>query len=1016
MNKCRKSAGACNRMMAVMLTLTLAISMFSSGMTAFALDEVPAPGTQDARQEFSEYGDDLLTSSAGMWVLEQLAAGAVSYVGGMAMEEAMGQMFGKPPDQISNLVSEFQELKKDIKDIKAQIDNLSAKIDQANLKNDLRAYATLINGYAGVYEHLCGSLDAYSDDELTGLFLTELYKAADANFKVDGKSIIESTLTLGNYLTKPYPGNNYNTFGAFDKLDRFINRWEHQGYAQRKAFREKALYTYAMFSTMSQMACKLTIENNQGDTAAAKLERIKAKQWLTQLEENAATVNEMNKRCAVIEHPDLRIYRDTKMGVDLYKFYKSVQRSYMYSPGLSEWNKYASSLKMLSDPKFLFPVTKTDSCRSEDWSNGFALYSNQPSIAMYKRIYEDYKADNGGKHISLHDIFFDSNKGNFTKPSGTTSRYFATHAYEWKQETGKTVEIIGGKSYEKWTTVAGKWTTYLMDGAANPDKKTLIDATYGSPIKVKERLAGSVQYLSPLYYYGTVQQGELMLPGEELTPEPEDGISGMNNYYVLPYEDTVTLSVEEKLGYTYQWYMNPGDGNGYREIDGATGLTYNLPPLSPEMNGYKYICDFIPNDGTEENYLSTAPVTLNLDGEGVAVSETVHAVNSAEELEEALEKVSNGDWDGHTLKLTASIQYHKPITLIGRYLTLDLNGHELHVEPAATVEPNINPMSSSPKIAAVYVGNNGSLGTINSGSLNIVAGDGIAYGVYAEGESGVQADNIISRNGGTAVHSSSGRVAVKGNLTAEGEKSVGIRCVDGGSIDIDGNVTVSGAASYGVLLSSSNGTNFGVTINGSISVNGSNSRGVYLDTAGELVIKGDVTVINGIVGISAEQGKIVVNGNVTAQNSAINARNDATIQIQGNVISTGDEITAVSAFGANLRIGGNIISSGSGGTGIAAARSLIDPTQGAQIIVDGKINASTHLSIENAPIKENGYVEQSTMPGYYTFTDEVNVVWTKQNSSFPRLWIWILLGGTALVLLGGAVLIVRKRRYRAVKI
>ena len=923
MNKRCKSTRACSRVIAVILMLTLAMSIFSPSMTVFALDEVLYPGTQDERQEDSKYGDDLLTSSAGMWVLQQLAAGAVSYVGGMAMEEAMGQMFGKPPDQIGNLVRDFQEMKKDIKNIKAQIDNLSAKIDQANLKNDLRAYATLINGYAGVYEHLCGSLDAYSDDaELTGLFLTELYKASDANFKVDGKSIIEATLTLGNHLTKPYPGNTYNTFGAFDKLDRFMNRWEHQGYAQRKAFREKALYTYAMFSTMSQLACQLIIENNQGDNAAAKLERIKANQWLTQLKENAATVNDMNERCAVIEHPDLRIYRDTKQGVDLYSFYKSVQRSYMYSPGLSEWNTYTSSLQALSDPKFLFSATKTDSVRRENWSNGFTLYSNQLSTTMYKRIYADYEADNGGKPTNLYDIFFDSDKGNFTKPSGTTSRYFATHAYDWTEKTGRVVEIINGKPYEKWTTISGKWTTHLMDGAAYPDKKTLIDATYGFPVNVKDRLAGSVQYLSPIYYYGTVEQGKLMLPAET----------------------------------------------------------------------------FIP-----------VPATPNLDGEGVMVSETVHAVNSAEELEEALDKVYDGNWDGHTLKLTASIQYLKPITLIGKYLTFDLNGHELLVEPTATVEPNINPMSSTPEIAAVYVGNNGHLGTTNSGSLNIVAGDGIAYGVYAEEEGGVQANKIVSRNGGTAIYASSGHVAVSGNLSAEGEWSIGLRCVDGGSIDLDGNIKVSGVSSYGVFSSTTKGAKANVTINGSISVNGLNSRGVYVDTASELVINGDVSVIEGLVGISADQGKVMVHGNITALNTAINARNNADIQILGDVTSTGKEIAAVSSFGANLWIGGNIISSGSGGTGIAAARAISDPTQGVQIIVDGQINASTPLRIENVQIKENEYVKQNAMPEYYTYTDEVNVVWVKQQHFSPKLWLWILLCSAAFVLLSGVVIIVRKK-------
>jgi hypothetical protein len=54
------------------------------------------------------------------------------------------------------------------------------------------------------------------------------------------------------------------------------------------------------------------------------------------------------------------------------------------------------------------------------------------------------------------------------------------------RKNGRVVEVIKGKSYEKWVPISGKWTTHLMDGAAYPDKKTLIDATYGSGQRKKQ--------------------------------------------------------------------------------------------------------------------------------------------------------------------------------------------------------------------------------------------------------------------------------------------------------------------------------------------------------------------------------------------------------------------------------------------------------------------------------------------------------------------------------------------------
>lgn len=948
--------------------LAVIMVMSTAPIPASAL-EIEAGGdslSPEAWTEPSEYGEDPLTAGAGMWVLEQLASGAVSYIGGMAMEEAMGQIFGKPPSEIDKLVTAFQALSADIKEIKSEIEALSAKIDQKDLKDALRDYGNFINAYSAVYEHLSASqVYCKGKPEMTKEFLTELYDVADPNFKVDSKGIIEATLSLGNYLTRPFKGSNYNPFGAFDQLDKFSNRWEHQGYAQRKAFREEALYTYIVFSTMAQLTCQTAL----ADKSKTDLQREKAGQWLKQLKENAALVNAMQERCAVIEHPDLRIYRDTKLGKDLYHFKKTVEIATPYQLGDPELGKYITTIDGFRSHGILLPMARTSRFNREDNFLGFALSSQQPSKNMYKKLFDDYKADMG-REVGLYHIFFDANKGAFTSPGSYPGKRFATNAYAFFG--------FGPFCY---------WEAHVMSNSAEFDRPTLIEARVNDRTISEITRNSTEMFYSPIYYYGKVDQGLLKLPEEEPTPEPADKISGMALYYELPHDDHVTLTVEEKTGYSYQWYVKTGEG-GYHELPLANSTSYTLPPLAASMNGFQYICGFIPDSGLVEDYLSAAPVTLDLRGEGVVLPETVHLVHNAEDLEAALEKVRDGDWDGHTIKLVATIEYPKPITLLDRMLTLDFNGCTLRVSPASDAQPNVNPESRKPEIAAIYVASNSTLTTTGDGALNILA-NGVDYGVYAEGGSSVEEiGSVWLRGGGTAVHTSNnGFVTVNGFLRADGDKAVGVSCADGGHIGARSDITVSGEGSYGTFISSSNGNFSDVTVAGNITVSGQNSRGAYLDAeTARLTVNGNVTVTDGLAGISAGQGEVTIYGSVKAPDSAITVRDGATVHVYGDVATAELNAVAVSAIGASLEIGGHVTSSGKGGTGItASAWDISDPAVGAQVTADGIISAATPLRIESLPVEESGRTEVTTKPDYLTFTDGINTVWAK-SGSFKKPW------------------------------
>ncbi len=967
------------KLTALILFIAMLTGIPSGAAAAQDLPTEASPAFNEAGPASLGMQPDLLGSGAASFILKNLAAGALTSLGEYGMDQALEAIFGS---QTGEAILAFEEIKDEIRGLKAQIENLSAKLDLVSLKNDLNTYAVFMNNYSGVYEKFCISRDYYAKDaKQTKLFLTNLYSVKDLNYLVEGKSVINATLALGNRLTMPFAGN-YNVFGAFDKLDRFIHRWEHQGYAQRKSFRDSAVYTYALFSSMSQLACQTIIDSNPGNDENSRNLRLEAAGWLQLLKENAVKVNEMNERCSVIEHPGLRIYRDTKKGIDLYVFYKEVKKSYMYTEKNPEWKWYTSKWSSFYSEKLIFPMAQTSKFNIyDDGPHSTRYHSQQPAITMYQVIYKDYQADNGGKPIDLHDIFFGANNGAFTRPDGVPAKAsFATHIYRWQESPYRAPRCT--------------WTATVVNHQAQTQSLTLVDAQFHPNYDlytINSHLDAS--FYSPIYYYGTVEQGKLMLPPEEEpVPEPADRISGMAGFYELPYAGTVTLSVEEKVGYTCQWHVNTGNGSVYEAIYGETGTNYNLPPLTPTMNGYQYACTFVKGDGAAEDppgdpwsdYSYTAPVTLRLVGEGESVLEAVHEVSNAAELEAALEQVSAGEWNGHTLKLTSDIRYPLPLTLLDRSLTLDLNGCRLIVAPAATAAPNIDPLGSAPAVAAIYAGSNSSLTVIGG---EVAAGQGVAYGIYATEESSVQAGSVTSEGGADDVPgaaairvSEGGQAVITGDLQANGQQALGASA-DGGSISINGNMTIAGAGSAAAYIASSNGTDSGIAVGGNITVTGAGSRAAYLDTEkAALMVAGSIRVTEGS-GVAAGQGRVTIHGGITVQSYAVNAWNGAAVYVGGNILATGKETAALSAAGASLQISGNVTASGQGGTGIkAAAWELSEPALGTRATVDGRISAPTPLRIGSLPVTENQHGDLSAKPGYYAFSDGINTLWAKPGS------------------------------------
>ena len=76
---------------------------------------------------------------------------------------------------------------------------------------------------------------------------------------------------------------------------------------------------------MCESACAIIRDTHSGNLRPGKGNKGKGHCPVKSVKTNAQMVKEMNERCAVIEHPDFRIYRDTNTGTNLYTFYTIVR-------------------------------------------------------------------------------------------------------------------------------------------------------------------------------------------------------------------------------------------------------------------------------------------------------------------------------------------------------------------------------------------------------------------------------------------------------------------------------------------------------------------------------------------------------------------------------------------------------------------------------------------------------------------------------------------------------------------
>lgn len=992
----KRNSRLMSKAISLLLALTMLLSLASTTIAAEAAEENGATSYLSGAglQGIGGDGDtQLFGGGFAGWGLKSLGSGAISGLTGIGLNLAYKKIFGDDTDRILAAIAKLSEK---MTEIDAKLDSMIQKMEVIGIQAFLIRYRDRIAPYKALFKDMQTAKTLYGGSDEDSIankkeFLLDIYygtypSLARNNMNIMGivrelKSILVDTVQVIN-------GKTCNVFGAFDMLEMKTNLWEHQGYDSRNQFRNLALGVFTDFKALAELSIAEVIADCKANGKSLR----QAELAETNLQDHIDAVAAMEKKCRVIQHPDLRIIRTLDGNGNLYAFYKDVN---------------VASVRNLSDLEcdmglyqpthhYIHCMVTTKNIKSMTFNGNvekdysYNIISDQATKIQIRDIHWLYGNTGGRKEKyekTLYDILFDEKEGNFNNvgklPKGT---YFATNQY-WYYSYSSNPLFGKEKKHSRWDTELVSDGNGKKISWVEGRRLLRITSAYNYKYPSVDHYESN-KFFSLVTYNGYIAQGALEAPG---MLEPTDGlISGMEASYVLPANSAINLSVEEKEGASYQWLVDKNDDKGFVEIENEVGFAYTIPSINPSMNGWRYQCAITEEEVSEwgEGYTITDPVTLNLTGEGVPAPVTEHDVSNAAELTAALEKESDGSWDGHTIKLTADIIYPNPISLLEHSVTIDLNGHTLTVQPSSDSEANINPMSNMAKTAAIYT-IRGNLYVKGEGALNVIAGQGIDYGAYAYA-SEITVNNITCTDGGTSVYATDGgSVEITGDVSAKGENTYAIECFGGSTVKVSGNMSAEGHTSCGVYAESYTGQEALVEVGGDVIVSGDNSQAAFLNADYTVLkVQGNVTVTGaGASGISAGGGEAdnrctaIIYGDINAPMDAVNAWDSADVRVHGNITVTDEGATAVSAVGAMVQLHGNVTSKGKDGTGISvSAWDLVDPVVGAMVKADGKITAFTPLRMKGMPVEESEHIAESPYAGYYAFTDGTNTIWAKPGS------------------------------------
>ncbi len=320
----------------------------------------------------------------------------------------------------------------------------------------------------------------------------------------------------------------------------------------------------------------------------------------------------------------------------------------------------------------------------------------------------------------------------------------------------------------------------------------------------------------------------------------------------------------------------------------------------------------------------------------IIIGKSVHAT-----LDAALDAAIDGD----TILLLTNIDYNSGLSISEKSISFDLNGFTLDVinsmgtgleiGSGGTVSlTGVGDFNVTGSCYGVYAHDGGKATVTNAlateaagfgtyavnGGIIMVAIDvrGMKYGVRAEGSGSyieVGGNAIATGIGGIGASANDGRISVNSGVRGT---LLGVEAVNGGEVEIGGNITTIGEiglAAYGVYAA---GPGSFITTGGDITVAGAAagpaSYGVYVSGAGNYITVGGNIITSGASGIGAscaDGGAAVISGNIVAGGTGVQALNDGTVTVGGDVQGI-DYGAYVNGSGSSIVVSGNVVGTNCG--------------------------------------------------------------------------------------------------------
>lgn len=400
------------------------------------------------------------------------------------------------------------------------------------------------------------------------------------------------------------------------------------------------------------------------------------------------------------------------------------------------------------------------------------------------------------------------------------------------------------------------------------------------------------------------------------------------------------------------------------------------------------------------------------------IVEKVCAIDSTEysTLLEAFEAVKTGE----TIKLlqdisyTKSVDYDGAISINGKKITFDLNGHNLSI--------------SNPTYSGIDLSNRAEMNVTGGGTLNInsrFAALNISYSKFIS-DGSVEVFLESQLNSGISAESFSTINIAKGTIKG----AVGIYAVTNNNINVAGPVIANGTSeNHGIALSGLENT---VKVE-SIEVLSGSGSGIYMEDGGSVTVGTEDNtgfVIGRGNGITTRQGSkrayVTVYGDVEGGAHGIYATDDAEIKVFGNVISTStnkgiysvksfagitssqsnlieiygnvDGINGVYVGGAfgNIKVTGNVTATGTDtieNCGVYASYGSVEiggnvnalnciganTSENGQITIDGTLIGKVYVIVYYVQKTVDDKTLPTTKEGYHTYSEKSAIVWVKED-------------------------------------